>query len=241
MIVKCFKIECLTNMHVGDGDNNYNIVDKEVERDPVLQTPTIHASGVKGALREHLLSHERVNEMFGTPVPKDGGEFSSGRIKILTANLLAQPMRATDKKAFYYMVSNQDLLETFRKLNQSFSIDADIIPVCSETVQIEGRDCPISDEVLPILDTKVAMMEAKDFKNISLPVIARNRIHGFRNLWYEEVVPHKSIFYFHALSDDAELMEEFTTAICATPVQFGGNASTGYGYTKISVIGGSEK
>lgn len=28
-------LECMTNMHVGNGDVNYNIIDNEVEKDPV--------------------------------------------------------------------------------------------------------------------------------------------------------------------------------------------------------------
>ena len=47
-------LECITNMHVGNGDVNYNIIDNEVERDPVNHYPTIHSSGVKGALREYF-------------------------------------------------------------------------------------------------------------------------------------------------------------------------------------------
>ena len=48
-----YKIDCITNLHVGSGDLNYNIVDNEVERDAVTGYPVIHASGLKGALREH--------------------------------------------------------------------------------------------------------------------------------------------------------------------------------------------
>lgn len=243
MIVKCFKIECLTNLHVGNGENNYNIIDKEVEKDPILQTPTIYASGVKGALREHLQTQgcSQVDEMFGKPLTKGAAEFTTGKIKILSANLLALPMRATRGDAFYYLVSSQELLENFRNLNRSFSIDLSIDPVCSGQVQVEGKDCAISDETIALLDAKLALMSAADFKNIPLPVVARNRIHGHKNLWYEEFVPHKSVFYFYALSLDADLLETFAEDICKAPVQFGGNASVGCGYTKISVIGGAEK
>ena len=41
------KMKCLTNMHVGDGEENYSIIDKMVERDPVTKYPTVNASGVK--------------------------------------------------------------------------------------------------------------------------------------------------------------------------------------------------
>ena len=35
------KMKCLTNMHVGDGEENYSIIDKMVERDPVTKYPTV--------------------------------------------------------------------------------------------------------------------------------------------------------------------------------------------------------
>ena len=41
MYFHVFKIRCLTNLHVGSGDINYNIVDKEVEKDPVTGVPVI--------------------------------------------------------------------------------------------------------------------------------------------------------------------------------------------------------
>ena len=35
------KMKCLTNMHVGDGEENYSIIDKMVERDPVTNCERI--------------------------------------------------------------------------------------------------------------------------------------------------------------------------------------------------------
>ena len=37
------QLQCMTNMHVGNGDVNYNIIDNEVERDPVTGYPTINS------------------------------------------------------------------------------------------------------------------------------------------------------------------------------------------------------
>jgi CRISPR-associated protein Cmr4 len=64
-----YKIECLTNLHVGSGDANYSIVDNEVEKDEVLGSPVIHASGVKGALRDFAETSGITNivEIFGSP------------------------------------------------------------------------------------------------------------------------------------------------------------------------------
>lgn len=54
MEVCVLKLKCLTNMQMGGGDVNYNVVDIEVEKDPVTGYPTMNASGVKGALREYF-------------------------------------------------------------------------------------------------------------------------------------------------------------------------------------------
>ena len=37
------QLQCITNMHVGNGDVNYNIIDNEVEKDPVTNYPVINA------------------------------------------------------------------------------------------------------------------------------------------------------------------------------------------------------
>lgn len=67
MKAKIFVIECLTNLHVGNGDVNFNIIDNEVERDVVTGFPTINSSGVKGALRAFFEENDlsNINEIFG--------------------------------------------------------------------------------------------------------------------------------------------------------------------------------
>lgn len=52
MSAKLYRLTCLTNLHMGSGEANYEVIDLEVERDPVLGEPTMNASGVKGALRD---------------------------------------------------------------------------------------------------------------------------------------------------------------------------------------------
>ena len=49
-----YAVKCLTNLHMGSGDTNFNIVDNEVQKDPVTQMPIMHSSGIKGALRDHF-------------------------------------------------------------------------------------------------------------------------------------------------------------------------------------------
>ena len=67
------RMKCITNLHAGNGDVNYNIVDNEVERDPIFGYPTVNASGVKGALREFFktVAPNLVKPLFGNDVPGD--------------------------------------------------------------------------------------------------------------------------------------------------------------------------
>lgn len=37
-----YKITCLTNLHVGNGESNFDIIDNAVEKDPVTSLPTIN-------------------------------------------------------------------------------------------------------------------------------------------------------------------------------------------------------
>ena len=49
-----YKITCVTNLHVGSGEANFDVIDNTVEKDPVTELPTINSSGVKGALRQYF-------------------------------------------------------------------------------------------------------------------------------------------------------------------------------------------
>ena len=73
---------------------------------------------------------------------------------------------------------------------------------------------------------------ANDPGKIPLPIIARNNLGKNRNLWYEEYVPHKSVFWTIILFDDEEFKLNLNNV-----VQLGGNASIGNGYVKFEEIG----
>lgn len=86
------KMECLTDLHVDSGESNYNIIDNEVQKD-LNGNPTVHSSGIKGAMREYFSEHldddndDNIKRIFGEPSTKDvaGG---GGKYKFLTQNSL---------------------------------------------------------------------------------------------------------------------------------------------------------
>lgn len=85
------------------------------------------------------------------------------------------------------------------------------------------------------------LMNSEDFTNLCdnnhLPVISRNYLENgeSKNLWYEEVVPRFSQFYFVVMLDENK-EEEFEKALAAGLVQFGGNSTIGYGYSKVQLL-----
>ncbi|MBL7786758.1 MAG: type III-B CRISPR module RAMP protein Cmr4 [Chitinophagales bacterium] len=111
-----YTIRCLTNMHVGSGDTNYGIIDKQVQRDVITEMPIIHSSSMKGALRQHaemLLSDKDViNDIFGSENNKNSdGKSQTGTHRFFTAQLLSLPVRS-DTKPFFRAFS----LATLRQL-----------------------------------------------------------------------------------------------------------------------------
>ena len=96
------------------------------------------------------------------------------------------------------------------------------------------------------LGENIALFSDEDFKALDLPVLARNYlVNGeSKNLWYEEVVPKKSKFYFVIAKptnlDDAdkkEKLEKFEKQFDGMKsVQFGANKSIGYGYSKVQKV-----
>ena len=228
MKAKIFVIECLTNLHVGNGDVNFNIIDNEVERDVVTGFPTINSSGVKGALRAFFKENDlsSIKGIFGSD---ENGSTTSGSLKFLSANLLALPIRSISGEDKPYSIhAPKTACEDFKKMLKNLQL---------EDVSIE--DIKGGDEVIT-LDA-----DNSCFEKYGLPVIARNSVGEQTNLWYEEVVPHKSIFYFAVVDSTSEpenLLEVFTDLVRDKIIQFGANASVGYGFCKvIKVISGNEE
>lgn len=250
-----YKIECLTNLHVGSGDVNYNIIDNEVEKDPVTGYPIIHASGVKGALRDDMKNRgeQFLNKVFGFAGKGDTG--NSGSHKFLDAYLISRPMRVcgSTKTASVSVVTIASVNQYLEKLSafgmNHYGIDRidapdfgeySFLTNAEENISIEGEKTgKLSGITLKqlfklsdILGTTFAVV--KDFNDYDLPVMARNYLEKgiSKNLWYEEFVPHGSVFYFSVICHDDVENLEFSNV-----VQFGGNASIGCGFTKITALG----
>ena len=256
-----YKIECLTNLHVGSGEVNYNVIDNEVEKDAITGLPTIHASGVKGALRDALsktysaddiktYSADDIKKIFGAPGQEN--EAAGGSHRFLDAILISRPMRVWgDTTMASVSVVTPDSVNSFLKKMTAFNANPfDITAIseisfdgnsflhtCDDTISVENEPTAKMDakaiaelsRLKTVIGDKVAV--TKNFDDYDLPVMARNCLQGTGNLWYEEVVPHGSILYFGVIYPDDSAELKFPDI-----VQFGGNASIGCGYTKITKL-----
>lgn len=218
MLTNIYKIKVLTNLHAGSGDAGYGIVDKLVQRDAATNLPAIYASGIKGALREYfenLPQNIFVPDVFGDDENGSGGA-KPGAYRFLSADILSIPM-PMDTSPYYMLVFDQqhvaELQDKYRHLHPGFAIPTNN---CQENITGFKYACE------------------------NLPVIARNHLESGQsvNLWYEEIVPHKTEF-ITAIQYPAEDVNitDFNNNLHNSIVQIGGNASVGYGlclFTKIN-------
>jgi len=118
-----YLIRAISNLHVGSGEGEFSIVDKQVQRDPITGLPTIHSSGIKGALREGMETDKKVPpteviEIFGSkPKPDlvDAGQqrapktMQQGLNNFFEGKLLSLPVRSDHH--FYYRATCPLLLQ----------------------------------------------------------------------------------------------------------------------------------
>ena len=266
---KFYFVKCLTNLHMGSGDINFNVVDNEVQRDPVTGYPTMFSSGIKGALREHFESNhsELTVDIFGSALDKKKSDESQpGNLRFLTANMLLLPVRASAGSKLYYLVTTKTILRDFatmyetvngRKVEfaealQKLEANKAYAAGSMHTAGIDGIEYSGADRLKPIPDAivkffktvadtdKLLIVPDQDARTLSLPVSARNQLDNgiSKNLWYEEVVPHESVFYLAVLSNGTETgdkaLDSFDKAVKTDRLfQFGGNATIGYGLTML--------
>ena len=98
-----------------------------------------------------------------------------------------------------------------------------------------------------LFGSPLVILNDNDFRTIcnndNLPVIARNNLENgqSKNLWYEQILPRFSRFYFSLIKQQPfipieNLFEFFDEKLKENIVQIGANATIGYGYCRIKNI-----
>jgi CRISPR-associated protein Cmr4 len=265
-----YTITTLSNMHVGSGDINFDIIDRQVQRDAITGLPTIHSSSLKGAYRE-AASGTQGNQfttfVFG-PDNQDNDNHQTGAYHFFEASLLTRPVRSNKKP--YFNATSPGALKAFLSLLEDFGIEIDaavrqsleamsrldvvsgkpLIFEATDGVILEDHEAQKSDfdpsALSELLGEDLALFSDEDLRDLDLPVLARNSLENgvSQNLWYEEVVPKRTKFYFVVAkptnldpADAKENLEAYSEKFDAmNRVQFGANKSIGYGFCKIEKV-----
>lgn len=261
-----YLLKTVSNMHVGSGDINFDIIDNQVQRDPVTSLPTIYSSSLKGAFREASSGENYIEYIFGQENNSD--TIQAGAFNFFEASILAMPVRSNKKP--YFLTTTPEIIKEFLNIIDTFNIkiDEDLKtklenlsnltvnegqPLIFENIEnaiLEDFNANYNNldvsKIEEFLGEKIALMNNSDFKSIPLPVIARNHLENgkSKNLWYEEIVPKKSIFYFVISkptnldeSDKKEKLEKFENRFDnQTSIQIGANKSIGYGYCRLEKV-----
>jgi len=258
-----FHITCKSHLHAGSGDSNFGVIDKLVQKDPADQIPCIYASSLKGALREYweeaLQQQSQAKIIFGD----DSANKDKGAVIFHQAYLLSIPARSnrfpyfnvTCPAQLQFLIEQNKLLETSIDLSslnikstigkiKVFNINTNNLKIEDfETNNIEKVENDAPDILKQLIGDRPAIVENEYFKQLcsdySLPVIARNNLENgqSKNLWYEQIIPRESRFFFAATETPGKSAPEFFTHLeAARKIQIGANATIGYGQCLISKI-----
>lgn len=269
MKTELYKIITLSNLHVGSGDINFDIIDNQVQRNPITQLPNINSSSLKGAFREHFAQDNNmsmmVNYIFG-PENSSNDSHQTGAYSFFEAQLLTRPVRSNIKS--YFSATSPDVIKNFLATINEFDIifDEELKAELEQFSQIQVQDGKpiifenientiIEDEkaifksfntaqITKLLGDDITLFSTKDFKELDLPVLARNALDNgvSKNLWYEEVVPKYSTFFFCIGKPENIDEKDYNQKIKGfenrfdkegTKIQIGANKSIGYGFSKI--------
>ena len=249
-----YLITCLTNLHVGSEGVNYGVVDNLVQRDTITSNPVIHSSSLKGALREFFKDkwgekNDILKYIFGPDSSRDDnskGNDGIGHYKFFEAKLLSLPMRSNKRP--FYSVTTAELIKNINDLFTALRPNTVLIKnpysdarVAKEVIKLEDWTTTSNPQLADnsFIGEHIATFDTDTFKKVvkQLPVIARNKLDNgeSKNLWYEEIVPRETRFVFFVSMTD-KYQTEFGSELDNAIVQIGGNASIGYGFTKITKI-----
>lgn len=265
MKTSLYTITALTNLHAGSGDANFDIIDNQVQRDAITNLPNIHSSSLKGAFREHFSQFDAngmINYIFGPESTSDESH-QTGAYSFFEAKLLTRPVRSNAKYFFnatspsvikevltscelFKIALPEDLkssLENLSKFNPTKPlIFEDIKGAILEDDLAEYKQFDTS-KLTNFLGKDLALFSDKALKALPLPVLARNQLDKgeSKNLWYEEIVPKETKFYFFIAKptnkdtkDNEQKIEGFERRFDSEDIiQIGANKSIGYGFCKV--------
>lgn len=225
---------------------------------PIINSSSLKGSlkeYLKNELKKDNEDKDIIEGMFGS------GEKGKGKCSIFQGMLLSIPVRGLEKPFFratcpriikdfksfidnFHFEAKLELNDIIEKLddNKNSSIifgDEGVNELNIEEFNVKvkyitnkGIDVNKLEE---IFGQELIILDDSTFSKIisELPIIARNKLDNgeSKNLWYEEIVPRETRFYFGVINE-MDKKDSFSK-IEEESVQIGGNATIGYGYCNI--------
>jgi CRISPR-associated protein Cmr4 len=197
-------IKAISNLHVGSGEGDFSHIDKLVQRDTITQLPTIHASSIKGALREGMehnylseSTHHVILDVFGSDQKKDRGKSQrQGKYNFFDGHLLFLPIRSSHH--FFYRATCSQLLVSLADSLSMHNTHEELEKALRKLAEVnveKGKPSYIGKNIGPIqledwtgqnstqpitipseLPERIALLHDYDFASLAqqLPIISRN-------------------------------------------------------------------
>lgn len=261
-------IQAETNIHVGnENTSSVGLIDKEIQRNVLTGIPCINASSLKGAMNEYATSKAQLSPaervaIFGVDKKDKKEEIietQKGGCLFFDAYLLLLPIQ--DDKNLYKLVTSKKTLEQYVELLNLMGVDLSYTNLIDELKRLDSHFDGKEGEKNSIVGDE----QFKEFcSDDELPIVARNCLIGKGNLWYEQVLPQKSIFGTILIAPSAtevarkerdgedpetkkakykftpvpvpDIDKTITDTFDKKVVQIGANATIGYGYCLFTKI-----
>lgn len=272
MKIELYKITTLSNLHVGSGDINFDVIDNQVQRDSITNLPNINSSSLKGAFREHFTGDGNESNMvkyiFG-PENNSNDSHQTGAYSFFEGQLLTRPVRSNVKS--HFNATSKAIIKNLLQTIEDFEIDFDneikielekllkidlkkgspVIFENSNNAYLEDLKAITNNldvsKLKELLGDDLALFDDVELSELDLPVLARNALENgvSQNLWYEEVVPKKSTFFFCIGKPQNIDPKDYDQKIKGfenrfdkegSKLQIGANKSIGYGFTKVQKV-----
>jgi len=132
--VQFYRVETITDTHVGTGESGFGFIDQLIQRDSATGYPCFNSTGMKGAIKQHADTYSSnsdpkkkskiMTEIFGSDsTANKAGQSTAtqqGESIFFTAHLLAMPVR-TNKISFIWTLS-PELISSYEHLRELLGV-----------------------------------------------------------------------------------------------------------------------
>ncbi|MGB5927379.1 MAG: type III-B CRISPR module RAMP protein Cmr4 [Cyclobacteriaceae bacterium] len=259
-----YLLRTLTPLHAGSGETEFGVIDNRVQRDINTGLPTIHASSLKGALKEFFkeMGGEKMDDIFGKEATEENPNTKPGGCKFLSGDMLSRPVRS-DVVPWFQGTTAELLTGLQHKADMlGAQLPGELVTFIQQVTQGDqpGREKPrvfdkayegacaeetgwtaqleeraVPDAVQHLLGQRPMLMHTRDMSELELPVVARNHLeNGKSENLWYEEIVPYDTRFGFFVVGSGELLDAFEEVVNHQTVQVGANATIGYGLCRLT-------